>query len=62
MTVFYFQNVSIRMIYATQCRNIALLANSHFAKNMPLNRMLCIVFGYLTNQLGENNESPPQKQ
>jgi hypothetical protein len=49
-------------ICASQCLNIVLLANSYFAKNVPLNRTLCINSRYLTNQLGENNESTPQKQ
>jgi hypothetical protein len=49
-------------IYISQCRNIALLANSYFAKNVPLNRTQCIISGDSTNQLGENNESTPRKQ
>jgi hypothetical protein len=50
------------LFYLSQCHHIVLLANSHFEENMPLNRMLCVVFRYLTNQLRGNNESTWRKQ
>jgi hypothetical protein len=46
-------------VFAAQCRNIALSANSYFEENVPLNRTLCMISRNLTNQLRENNELIP---